>query len=67
MCHSYLNGYIDTALVYDRKARFCLGLGDKQRLPAVTITWLNAHPDYLKKPAPEGLARVLSDNYPCNK
>lgn len=67
MCHSYLNGYLDTALVYDQTPRFCLGAGDKQRLPTVVITWLNAHPGYLQRPAPEALAHVLADNYPCRK
>jgi hypothetical protein len=67
MCHSYLNGYIDTAMVYDKKALFCLGAGDKQRLPVVVITWLNAHPDHLGKPAPVALGKLLVENYPCKK
>ena len=67
MCHSYLNGYIDAALFHGQGGRFCLGDGDKQRLPAVAITWINAHPDYMKKPAPAALGRLLADNYPCRK
>lgn len=67
MCHSYLNGYIDAAMHHGVGPRFCLGAGDKQRLPTVVITWLNAHPESLKKPAPEALARALADNYPCRK
>lgn len=67
MCHSYLNGYIDAALFHDKGGRFCLGAGDKQRLPAVAITWINAHPDHLRKPAPEALAKLLVENYPCRK
>jgi len=67
MCHSYLNGYIDTALVYGKGGRFCLGVGDKQRLPVVVVTWINAHPDHLGKPAPDALARLLAENYPCRK
>ncbi|MDD3530319.1 MAG: Rap1a/Tai family immunity protein [Gallionellaceae bacterium] len=67
MCHSYLNGYIDAAMHYDSGGRFCLGTGDKQRLPVVVITWLNAHPDHMKKPAPEALGKLLAENYPCRK
>lgn len=67
MCHSYLNGYIDTATVYDSGGKFCLGVGDKQRLPTVVVTWLNAHPDHFKKPAPLALGKLLSENYPCRK
>ncbi|MFA5083472.1 MAG: Rap1a/Tai family immunity protein [Hydrogenophilaceae bacterium] len=67
MCHSYLNGYIDTASFYGKGGRFCLGSGDKQRLPVVVITWLNAHPDHLHKPAPEAIGKLLADNYPCRK
>ena len=67
MCHSYLNGYIDAAMHYERAGKFCLQAGDKERLPSVVITWLNAHPEYLKKPAPEGLGRLLAENYPCKK
>lgn len=65
MCHSYLNGYIDGAMVFQRGSKFCLGVGDKQRLPVVVITWLNAHPDHLTKPAPEALGKLLAENYPC--
>jgi hypothetical protein len=67
MCHSYLNGYLDAAIVHDKGGRFCLGSGDKERLPTVAITWLNAHPDYLGKPAPEALAKLLVESYPCRK
>jgi hypothetical protein len=67
MCHSYLNGYIDAAMFLDGGKHFCLGTGDKQRLPAVVITWINAHPDHLRRPAPEALAKLLVENYPCRK
>lgn len=67
MCHSYLNGYIDTAQHYSQGRRFCLGAGDKQRLPVVVVTWLNAHPAALKRPAPEALGKLLPENYPCLK
>lgn len=67
MCHSYLNGYIDAAMHIEKGAPFCLGSGDKERLPTVTITWLNAHPDYMKRPAPEALSKLMVENYPCRK
>lgn len=67
MCHSYLNGYIDTVQFYGKGGRFCLGEGDKQRLPVVVITWMNAHPEHHKKPAPEALGKLLAENYPCHK
>jgi hypothetical protein len=67
MCHNYLNGYIDAALFFGKGGKFCLGAGDKERLPTVVVTWLNAHPEYLKKPAPEALVKVLAENYPCRK
>lgn len=67
MCHSYLNGYIDTAQYYDKGGHFCLGEGDKQRLPVVVITWMHAHPDHFSKPAPEALGKLLAENYPCRK
>ncbi len=66
MCHSYLNGYLDAALYLGKGGRFCLGAGDKERLPVVIITWLNAHPDAMKKSAPEALGKMLSENYPCH-
>lgn len=66
MCHSYLNGYLDTA-EFLGKGSYCLGNGDKQRLPAVVITWINAHPEFLKRPAPDALGRLLPESYPCRK
>jgi hypothetical protein len=67
MCHSYLNGHLDTAMYLNKGGKFCLGPGDKERLPTVVVTWLNAHPDHLKKPAPEALGKLLPENYPCRK
>lgn len=67
MCHNYLNGYIDATLSSGPARRFCLGPGDKERLPTVVVTWLNAHPDYQKKSAPAALDRLMGENYPCRK
>jgi hypothetical protein len=67
MCHSYLNGYLDTSMHNRIGKPFCLGTGDKQGLPVKVVTWLNAHPDHLKKPAPEALGKLLAENYPCKK
>jgi hypothetical protein len=71
ICQSYLNGFIDTAAYYESGGRtgpaFCLGDADKERIPTVLVVWLNAHPEYLKQPAPAVLHQVLSDNFPCRK
>jgi len=72
MCHNYLNGFID-ATAYDAKrggkgsTRFCLGEGDKERIPATLVTWMRAHPDALKQNAGEALHRMLEDRFPCGK
>ncbi|TCJ11501.1 hypothetical protein EZJ19_15655 [Parasulfuritortus cantonensis] len=67
MCHSYLNGYIDTATVFNKGGRFCLRPDDKQFLPSRVASWLRAHPDLLSRPAPEALNRFLPEYYPCPK
>lgn len=65
MCHSYLNGYLDTTFYSSKPGRFCLGPGGKERLPTLTVTWLKAHPEAMKMPAPEALGKVLAEHYPC--
>lgn len=70
MCHSYLNGYLDTTAWHDREAKgkrapFCLGAGDKEKLPGKLVLWLRAHPAEHAKPAPEILGKVLRDLFPC--
>lgn len=65
MCHSYLNGYLDTVAYLGRDGQYCLAAGDKDRLPTMTLYWLKAHPDYLARPAPESLAKLLPALFPC--
>jgi len=70
ICQTYINGFLDTT-AYDESGRakpapsFCLAEPDKERLPTVVVVWLNAHPEYLKQPAPAALRSALSDNFPC--
>jgi len=72
MCHNYLNGFLD-ATAWDARrggkggAAFCLGEGDKERIPTTLVTWMNAHPDALKQDAGEALHRMLGDSFPCGK
>lgn len=67
MCNNYINGYLDAVVSGLRKGQFCFGKGDRVRLPQAIAIWLAAHPDYKKKPAPEGLDRVLSEKFTCQK
>ena len=66
MCHSYVNGYLDTALHFG-KARFCLKASDKELVPPMLVLWFNSHPEQLKEPAPEVLDKVFAANFPCKK
>lgn len=70
MCHSYLNGYLDTTAWHEgeakgKRASFCLGAGDKEKLPGKLVLWLRAHPAEHAKPAPEILGKALRDLFPC--
>lgn len=70
ICQTYINGFLDTAAYFEkgsskRPPSFCLAQADKERIPAVAVAWLNAHPDYLKQPAPAALQKALADNFPC--
>jgi hypothetical protein len=66
MCHSYLNGYIDAAYYYDKnKLVFCLKEGDKEKVPGVLVTWLDAHPEALTQPSGAVLQKVLTAHFPC--
>lgn len=67
MCHSYLNGYIDNAIYAGKPSRFCIGAGDKEQLPRAIVLWFAAHPDHLKKPAPDVLAQMLPEKFPCKR
>ncbi len=67
MCNNYINGYLDAVASGLRKGQFCFGKGDRGQLPMAIAIWLAAHPDYKKKPAPEGLDRVLSEKFSCKK
>lgn len=66
MCHSYVNGYLDTAEHYS-KGHFCFKASDKELVPPMLVLWLNAHPEQLKVPAPEVLGKVFAANFPCKK
>jgi hypothetical protein len=70
MCHSYLNGYLDTTHWHAAQAKgkapaFCLDAGAKEAMPAKVVLWLRAHPMDLTHPAPEILGRALKDLFPC--
>lgn len=70
MCHSYLNGYLDTthwqaAQPKGKAPAFCLDAGAKEAMPAKVVLWLRAHPMDLTHPAPEILGRALKDLFPC--
>jgi len=70
ICQTYINGFLDTTAYYESgsgkpQLSFCLAETDKERIPAVAVAWLNAHPEYLKQPAPAALRGALSDNFPC--
>lgn len=72
MCHNYLNGFLD-ATAYDARhggkgsAKFCLGEGDKERIPATLVAWMKAHPAAHKQDAGEALHSMLGDSFPCGK
>jgi hypothetical protein len=66
MCHSYVNGYLDTVAQLG-KSSFCFKETDKELVPPMLVLWLNAHPEQLTLPAPEVLSRVFAANYPCKK
>jgi hypothetical protein len=68
MCHSYLNGYLDAAAVLDKSAPvYCISEGDKARMPAEVVGWLNAHPEAIKEPAPILLKKALAEHFPCKR
>lgn len=65
MCHNYINGYLDAVATGSHKGQLCFDEGDTERLPPNAVTWLNAHKDYMKRPAPEVLDRVIAERFPC--
>ncbi len=66
MCHSYLNGFLDTAAVYEKgRLPYCLHDGDKERMPSAVVDWLRAHPDSGRESAPSVLRKLLADKFPC--
>ncbi len=66
MCHSYLNGYIDGAHHFGKgKVAFCLGSGDKEKVPSALVAWIGANPDALKQPAGAVLQQILTESFPC--
>ncbi len=66
MCHSYLNGYLDTVAVYEKKAMpFCIAAKDKERLPTALVDWIRRHPAQEKVPAPQVLGKALAELHPC--
>lgn len=70
MCHSYLNGYLDTSVWHAAQSKskgpaYCLDPGAKKAMPAKVVLWLKAHPMDLTHPAPELLGRALKDLFPC--
>ncbi len=67
MCHSYLSGFMDGAHHYgkDGKVSFCLGEGDKEKIPGVIVDWIGAHPESQTQPAGAVLHKALSEQFPC--
>lgn len=65
MCNSYLDGYLDAARHHGRGQEFCVGDGDRPRVPAVLSEWIDAHPESLAQPAGEVLHRALIERFPC--
>lgn len=66
MCHSYLNGYIDAAHHFGKgKPTFCLNAGDKEKVPAALVAWIDANPDALKQPAGAVLHKALAASFSC--
>lgn len=67
MCHSYLNGYLDTSAVYEKgRPGYCLAEGDKQRMPTEVVSWLRLHPELTKEAAPVVLKKALVERFPCS-
>jgi hypothetical protein len=66
MCHSYLNGYIDGAHHFGKgKVAFCLGAGDKEKVPSALVAWIDANQTALKQPAGAVLQQALTASFPC--
>ena len=66
MCHSYLNGYIDGAHHFSKgKVAFCLGAGDKEKVPSALVAWIGANQAALKQPAGAVLQQALLASFPC--
>lgn len=66
MCYSYLNGYLDTTMVYEKgRMPFCIHDGDKERMPGEIVDWLRTHPEAMKEAAPLALKKALSERFPC--
>jgi len=66
MCHSYLDGYIDSAHHYGKgKAAFCLAPDDRRKASGALVEWIEAHPESLKQPAVEVLQKALTERFPC--
>lgn len=67
MCHSYLNGYLDAAHFFGKvgKTGFCLGAGDKEKVPNALVEWIGAHPESQSQPAGAVLQKALGERFPC--
>jgi hypothetical protein len=65
MCHNYLNGYLDAAHHFSPRLGFCMGEGDKEKLPAGLVAWLKVHADKQKLPAGQVVDLALQDLHPC--
>jgi len=44
---------------------FCLGSGDKEKVPCALVAWIGANPDALKQPAGGVLQQALTARFPC--
>lgn len=65
MCHNYLNGYLDAAHHFNSQPGFCLGDGDKEKLPTGLVFWLAGHADKQKLPAGQVVELALKNLHPC--
>jgi hypothetical protein len=44
---------------------FCLGSGDKEKVPSALVAWIGANQDALKQPAGAVLQQALTASFPC--
>ena len=72
LCHGFFRGLSDTHSIYAAMGKglhlYCLPRGvTQEQFERVAFKWMEAHPEYLDRPAAVLIVEALHEGFPCDE